>query len=569
MRPLKIICLWLILLFATLGCRSSVTPEEERPYVVFSDKAGAYSGSQKTITLSAPEGHRIYYTLDGSTPTTESTPYSKPIPLTKEGNRWVDQSVAEKMAIKLGDQLLLPINVASNLPGANIIRAIAVAPDGTRSEVVTKSFFIGADLRKDFGNVMVVSIVTDPTNLLDYEKGIFVTGKLFDEWISTTEATDVMSNEQWWLVTANYTQKGKPWERPVSIEFFDDSNTLSHQQDAGLRLKGAVSRQFAQRSFNLYFRDSYGVKDLSYPIFYDSPLKSFSLRNGGNDTEYLKFKDSWIQSRLRDRAFTTQLSRIAIVFVNGEYWGHYNLVEQYDDRYTENHFGVKDPLVIKEEEVEEGQDSDIQLYKDLMAFKDKDLSDESEWRAFKQVMDTRSMADYFAAEIFIANSDWRQDKNIELWRSTTVNPSNPYEDGRWRFMLYDIEFSSSLYDDFYEETRFAFDSFSKAIEEHPLFAAALRNEEFRQLFKESISDISSRCFDPEDTEKDLRVWEREWKPYMSDYYKRFGDNSWAWGRYMDSTIAFFKNRASHIIPAVEKGLAEIIQDKEDTDGGAS
>ena len=56
---------------------------------------------------------------------------------------------------------------------------------------------------------------------------------------------------------------------------------------------------------------------------------------------------------------------------------------------------------------------------------------------------------------------------------------------------------------------------------------------------------------------------------MPNYYKRFGDTSWAWSRYMNLTISFFKDRAAHILPAVEKGLSEAIQDKEDTDGGAS
>ena len=296
--------LFLILLFATF-CRkpADILEVEEEPVVNFSDEAGAYSESQKVITLSAPKGHSIYYTEDGSIPTTESQIYSKPIFLTEEGNRWVNKSAVDKMAIKFRRHLINPISVTSELPSANIIRAIAVAPDGTQSKVVTKTYFIGADLRVDYDNIMVVSIATDPENLLDHEKGILATGKIFDEWSNTAEATAVMANNEWWKVVANYTQKGKDWERPISIEFFDNSNSLSHQQDAGLRLKGRASRMFEQKSFNIYFRESYGEKGLTYPVFPGFPVKSFSLRNGGNDTEYLKFKDSWIQSRLRDKAF--------------------------------------------------------------------------------------------------------------------------------------------------------------------------------------------------------------------------------------------------------------------------
>ena len=38
---------------------------------------------------------------------------------------------------------------------------------------------------------------------------------------------------------------------------------------------------------------------------------------------------------------------------------------------------------------------------------------------------------------------------------------------------------------------------------------------------------------------------------------------------MNLTTSFFRDRAEHILPAVEKGLSEAIQDKEDTAGGAS
>ena len=565
----RFIFFYSILLFATLGCKQTdIITEEEEPVVYFSDEAGAYSESPKVIKLSAPKGHSIYYTKDGSIPTTESQLYSKPIILTEEGNRWVNKAAVEKMAIKFNGHLINPISVTSELPDANIIRAIAVAPDGTQSKVVTKTYFIGADLRNEYHNVMAISIATDPENLLDYKKGILATGKIFDEWSNTAEAASVLANNELWKVNANYTQKGKDWERPISIEFFDNSNSLSHQQDAGLRLKGRASRMFGQKSFNIYFRESYGEKGLSYPVFPDFPVKAFSLRNGGNDTKYLKFKDSWIQSRLRDKAFSTQLGRIAVVFINGEYWGHYSLEERYDDRYVENHYGVKDPLIIKEGEVEEGKDSDIQLYKNLLLFADKDLSDESEWQAFKQVMDVRSMADYYAAEIYICNKDWMQDVNTELWRSLSVDPSNPYADGRWRFILYDTEFSSAIYE--LEETRASFDSFSNAMKFHPLFAAAVRNPEFQAMFKESIHDMADRCFEPGDVEADLKAWGERWYPYMPDYYKRFGDStSWAWNRYMDLTNRFFKDRAAHILPAVEKGLSEAIQDKEDTSGEAS
>ena len=57
-----------------------------------------------------------------------------------------------------------------------------------------------------------------------------------------------------------------------------------------------------------------------------------------------------------------------------------------------------------------------------------------------QMIDIQSYIDYMCAEIYISNVDW-PGNNYEMWRSASVT-DRPYEDGRWRWMLYDTEFSS-------------------------------------------------------------------------------------------------------------------------------
>lgn len=526
--------------------------------VTFSDEAGSYSNTSKKISLSAPDGYSIYYTTDGSVPTTDSHLYSKPIPLSKKGNQWVDSNTIEQMTISYQGKPVMPIRASSNLPGANIIRAIAVAPDGTHGDVVTKTYFAGANLKKDYNDVMVISIVTDPENLLDYEKGVLVKGKLYDEWVSTPEAKSIFERERWWDVNANYTSKGKAWERPASIELFDASNKLTVQRECGIRIKGYSSRMFPQKSWNIYMNKPYGSGEINYPIFPDAinantgkvitRYGSFSLRNGGNDTEYLKFKDSWIQSRVQDKDFSTEKSRIAVLFLNGEYWGHYSLIEKYDGLYIENHFDVRDALIIDENEIDVGKKTDFHLYKGLMSFIDKDLSVDSNWEAFKEVMDIRSMVDYFATEIYIGNNDWRDTSNVKIWRGININPSNPYADGRWRYLLNDTEYSSSLYGS--KGTQAEYDSFARAKRYHPLFASAIKNPEFRDMIKSTIIDIAQKNFNATDVEADLRAWAGRWKPYMPAYYERFGDTSWAWESNIESTTAFFQKRSDHLIPTL-------------------
>ena len=527
--------------------------------VAFSDEAGAYPDRSKQISLLYPQGYKVYYTTDGSLPTTESSLYNGPIVLKKKGNRWVNSNTVKQMAIEYQGKPLHPVAISKSLPTANIIRAVAVAPDGTAGDVVTKTYFIGADLKKKYNDAMVISIVTAPDNLLDYEKGILVTGRLYDEWKTTDEADSLFKTHRFWELQGNHTMKGKAWERPASVELFDRSNTLTLQREAGIRLKGRASRMYAQKSFNINIKDHGGNSTIIYPLFPDAlnantgevitRYESFSLRNGGNDAEYLKFKDSWIQSRVRDRDYSTQKNRIAVLFLNGEYWGHYSLIEKIDNQFLENHYGVKDLIAIKELELNEGKPSDFHLFEELLSFSDRDLSISSNWEEFKSVMDVQSMADYYATEIYIANRDWRDDANKELWRSVNTDPSNPYADGRWRYILCDVEFSSSLYNT--RESSYDFNSFDYALKNHRLFASVIKNPEFKRLFKDAMTDIALKNFDPQEVKSDLEQWAGEWKPYMPYYYKRFGNTSYGWKKNLKSTATFFQERYSHILPALE------------------
>ena len=72
-------------------------------------------------------------------------------------------------------------------------------------------------------------------------------------------------------------------------------------------------------------------------------------------------------------------------------------------------------------------------------------------------MDIQSFMDYITVETYINNSDWANggSNNWEAWHSKTVNPDLPKADGKWRFILYDTEFSTGLYGS--ESTQYRYD----------------------------------------------------------------------------------------------------------------
>lgn len=510
------------------------------PEVMFSLDAGV-NITGRTITLSAPAGCAVYYTTDGSDPAAGSARrYRRPLSLKPQRSTLAAKS--DKICVDA-----FQIYDTEELPHAVCVKAVAVSQTGRVSPVAARTYFF-----QNIESVAVLSVSTDYANLLDYRKGIMVKGKIYDDWMKTPEARKVIVQNTPWYYEANYMQKGRNWERPATVEIFDGGNYRI--ENCGIRIRGGVSRIFPQKSFNIYFRDEYGEKELRYTLFPDavssdgsviSNYKSFMLRNGGNDTEYLKYHDTLLQHLLKGLDFSVQESRPAVLYLNGEYMGIYVLQEKYSDRFLSEHYGVNADNVIMIDEgiVEEGSDEDIGLYRDLMSYAGKDLADPEVYREFCGIADIGSMIDYYAAEIYISNANWDQENNVCLWR-VRIPENDGYGDGRWRWMLYDTEYSSSLYGR--QVTAYDYDSFTAALSAHPLFAAAMKNEDFRTAFIGKIEYLAENCFREDRVIEALDLYDSLYSPYMPLYYRRFGDTSYAWRENFIGIETFFANRAEYL-----------------------
>jgi len=239
-----------------------------------------------------------------------------------------------------------------------------VDADGNKSGVLTKTYFIGNNLA-NYASHRVISLVTDPYNLVDRNYGILVRGA---------------ANKRW--PNYNFNMKGQEWEREAYLELFEGdatSRSVKLSTGVGIRVRGGWSRAAGQKSFTVYFREEYGINNLrDYNLIPGAvkadgktPVeryKSFMLRNGANDGEYTKFYDVFLQDLVSDRNFTTQASVPCIVYLNGEYWGPYNLQERYSDNHTEYKYGVKKENVISYDngELDDGTKADEALFWQMM-----------------------------------------------------------------------------------------------------------------------------------------------------------------------------------------------------------
>ena len=487
----------------------------------FSRESGAFESSFD-LEMTAEQGAEIYYTTDGSTPTDKSKKYEGKINIVDRSSENNVLSAISKYELTdhdhSGGGTDAPI---VKVDKATVIRAVAIK-DGKSSDIVTKSYFVGKT-NETYSGVPIISIVTDADNLFGDQNGIYL--------------------------QKNCTNKGKEWERPVHIDYIKNNEAV-FSQECGIRIQGGYSRGEYQKSLRLYARSDYGEKSFDYDFFEGkardregnsiTSFKKITLRNGGNDANYVKYKDSLLQTCVLDRNFSTQASVPCIAFINGEYWGIYTMQEDYNDDYAQSHFGVdKDNVVMIKPDtendnapkIEEGTEEDVTLWNDFVSYvKDssKDFSKKADYEEISEMIDLDSFADYVAVETYISNEDW-SGKNWEVWRTRTIDTETggKYSDGKWRFMLYDVEMGAFLWGNSGEssENDKLYQIYNGGREgEEPiqtLVFKLMQNPDFAQKVFDNINNLTKTNYEPLYVNSVMSGLHDLYYPNLKKYFQRF------------------------------------------------
>lgn len=532
---------------------------------VFSHNSGFY-GTDFALNLSAENGTTIYYTTDGSDPTSSDTAqvYSEEITVVDRTNqpniysKYAEDDTAVSITNGIGYKA-----PSFNVDKATVVRAAAKSKDGTYSKTVSQTYFITNGNLAKYEDMTVVSLVTNPDNLFDPDKGIYVVGNQFLDWKNSSSYDPDKSVWDTDNVT-NYFSRGKAWEREADITVFSNGSPVV-EQGMGIRIKGSSTRNQAHKSFNLYARSEYGASKIKYPLIPDNYDKdgnlikkydSISLRAISDHT---RLNDSFVQILLSDREnLSTQAMKPCVVFLNGEYWGLYEITERFSDYYFETKYGINkdDITMLKEGECEEGSQEECDA---LISFADeysaKDLSAEENYNAVCDVIDIDSMIDHYAAGIYLGTFDW-PNHNYGMWKSTGQQiEGNKYSDGKWRFMSYDLDYTIGLtYEDFGGVEGYAYDSFKhmeKRSDAAPtnLFVSLLKNKDFRDKFAAVYCDYANEV-----AKKDKGIALAE--KYSSDYADILARSSTRWWGYFggdaESTYRWnVKNYQSNIISDIK------------------
>lgn len=571
------------------------TADESSSAVEFSKESGTYSEAfdlELTCGAEAASGTAIYFTTDGSDPSDQTNEArqlytSGSIHIAdREGDpnvlSAIDPNLFDAANVKLSKdresfESTLEKPADEDVDKCTVIKAAAQYNDGTCSEVTTNTYFIGTmadhiegirESCKAAGmDLSVMSISMDAEDLFDYDKGIYVKGKTFDQAleeylanngsISAGRAVDVSRG-----MDANYKQKGRDWERKTHIDYFESDGTETNcilQQDCGIRIQGNYSRSDYQKSFRLYARADYGKKNFKY-AFWDQAkddqgqvidkYKKIVLRNGGNCAFTTKFSDAYWQSLMEGIDCDKQSARPCVVYLNGEYWGVYIFQNDFCSDYFADKHGVdKDSVVVYKGDAEantdlgykldegdlpEGVTNENYYFSDLENFlkEHNDVSDPTDYAALCDLVDKDSVLDYFATQVWINNKwDW-PGKNWSMWKTTTTDPNNPYADGKWRFLIYDVEFGGiSGEGDSYANTVDNSNLLTIGSAQKPddnwdkpnvrCFAMFMTNPEFREEFNARLTSFSDTMFEHDRMMERADQFKNTYQPILDQFFNRF------------------------------------------------
>ena len=224
-------------------------------------------------------------------------------------------------------------------------------------------------------------------------------------------------------------------ERPGHIEVYTESGAQMLSENCALRLHGQGSRSMAQKGFKVIARGEYGANRFRAPLFtrrdYEE-YQSFLLRSSSEDGVLTRMRDSILTSLARGTDVLYQETELCVLYINGEYWGHYNMRERICAAMIcqyEGWEGQEDDIdIVKGNDlVLRGSDDSFQAM--LAYLRQHGVPDDETLARVGEEIDLDSFIAYQALQIFVGNADTL---NVKRYR-------NPNADGKWRWAIFDLD----------------------------------------------------------------------------------------------------------------------------------
>jgi len=462
--------------------------------LIFSLPSGFYDNSTMSIDIYSNDTDvEIYYTLDGSEPDESAYLYSSTISINEN----------------------------------KVIRAASYKNGWLTSPVKTSTYI----LNDESHGFPTLFLSTAPENFFDYNTGIYVMGP--------------NASSEYPHFGANFWED---WEKPIYIELLETDNTY-FSSPAGVKIFGGWSRGQDQKSLSVFARGEYGATEFNYPLFPNLEIdsyQSFVLRNSGNDWNFSMLRDGYITGIFEEIDLEIQAYRPTLVYLNGEFWGLYNLREKVNEHFIASHHSV-DPDEIDLIEVQTANEGTIDNYNALIDYVgNANMESQDVYDSLSNWIDIDNHINYNIAQIFIDNRDW-PGNNIKYWRPQS-------DDGLWRWILYDTDFgfgipwSGLAYD--YNTLEFAVEEDGPGWPNPPwstfLFRKMLENSNYRERFINIFSDRFNTIFKPQHLIARLDSLGSYIQDIIPMHQARWPNSAQDWGNHMQTIDNFADNRYTYM-----------------------
>jgi len=449
-------------------------------------RSGFYSGKQIARLEDTPKKVKVHYTTDGSIPT-QSSPVLK-------------------KKLKIDKTQVVNVRTFSKTCGPSTWNAYTYFIDEEKS-------------------LPVVSIVTPPDDLWSDERGIYVDG--------------LHSDNSFPFYGANYWED---WEVPIFFHYFEREDTTVFEETVGLKINGGGSRAKPMKSLRVSTRSKYSdAPSLEYSFFKEKNLDSYRrilLKNAGQNFNKTHLTDVFAHRIVKDLGtLETQASQPCVVYFNGEYVGVHQMREKYGKHYLYDNFqipadsmeiigGVGEVQIV-------GENTDFQDFLEFVVYNDMTIP-----RNYDKVLNTfdiGNFCDFFIANIFMDNEDWRRSNNVKIWRSPLVN------NNRWRYLFVDLDLTFGERST-YRNNRLDF-ALNNNFYHFLVFRSLLKNENFKRYFILRYFDLLNTTLDEDNLKAILKELQTEMDPAMERHFEKWSEE----GSYKEWTDYYLGKRLTRFI----------------------
>jgi gliding motility-associated-like protein len=445
---------------------------------------GFYAAAQTVSLACADPNTTIRYTLNGSAPTLTSPIYSTPL----------------------------------NVAATTVVRALATSTDPTLSTSFTETntYFIN-----DQHKFATLSLSGNFTN----GSGLFQSGQ------------DVRQ----------------------CVEFFDSTDNFKWETDGTAYRHGHDSWAYAQKGFRISAEDEYGyLAELPEKFFDNSSKDSFDVviikaaasDNYDGNQRGAHMRDAYAHtfSIKYNLNFDERSYQPCVIFINGQYWGVYEIRERVDLDYVKDYYDQPEKKVDMVRFwggtiIDAGSDAGWISLRNFI--NNNNMALPANLAIVDSQLDFMSIIDFFIYNNYIANSD-HMNWNTHWWRGG----KNPRV--KWRYALWDMDNIFDLGQNFTGLSTtgadldpcepFTLFTNSNTIFHTQIINGLMTNPQFRKLYQDRYVELLSTSLTCDTLLKHLNYFETLLQDEMPAQIARWGGSMQGWRNNVDTIRQFIMSR---------------------------